>query len=500
MKINLFFFSFIYSFLFIKSIDYFGGYITINTNNINSSIIDSWADNSTNHNSKTLDPGRCSCDLTSLCDYRCCCDPDCINNNNLSEWINKEICINKERDDFLDDFNCRTQKYKDKKKKNKTIKLKEEMFNYNSKKSKMLVKDHIYNIMCIEYNNAQDMGEFYLDEYEDNIQELEESWKLSFGLKGENGQRRLESNISYSYGKKIGNFHLYTSSADGTCKITDNIYYLKPFESSCNFNDTFTMNDFNNLNNTQFGNQAPITYGNNNISEITYILDYNKNNYIVEQTIKILQTNKNSNITKFKLIWNNTNLEKKLYKGYQQGKPLKIGFYESNDLKYYENGYFFGISDYSGYCVDSQLNDVLNIKTIYFKKNIIYACKVRTNYEDTHIYNRFCNKNFSIAQAPNSSGDEWQKFSVNCSILNKDEDFVINLLILTSKEGKESKPYEFVRYVQTKTYSKPSNSQNKTLTLSVKFVELTSSLFNNNKNNKITSSILSNGKFNFSIF
>ena len=40
-------------------------------------------------------------------------------------------------------------------------KKKSDTFEYNKKKAGIKIKDHIFNLMCIQYDNSGDMGEFY---------------------------------------------------------------------------------------------------------------------------------------------------------------------------------------------------------------------------------------------------------------------------------------------------------------------------------------------------
>ena len=101
----------------------------------------------TTHFSREKDMGPCTCNLTNHCDYRCCCDSDC-SNDIIKDWNEKGFCLDYHNNRINDNM-CESIK---------------DNFNYNKKKATMKVKDHIYNIMCIQFDNSGDMEEYYLDE------------------------------------------------------------------------------------------------------------------------------------------------------------------------------------------------------------------------------------------------------------------------------------------------------------------------------------------------
>ena len=446
-----------------------------------------WDDEETVKFSKTLDMGQCTCNLTSHCDYRCCCDLDCseeIRNN----WTEKNICknIGKNR---MESFQCI------KNKKNK--KHKEEEFNYNKKKAGITVKDHISNIMCIYYDRSGDMGNFYLNEVnEESLKENRNNWIKKFFYIKENGNsRRLQEQDKLKYGEIINDFSLYKSNSNGYC-IPTKISFLIPFESSCNFSKTFTEEDIVYLKDVR---KITNTYGtNDNISEITYIIEYN-NSKITNKTINILKTNQNDSKTiKFKVLWKkaNVNINKKVPSGYFQGTPIKIAFKnKDNKFVYYEKGFFIAMNDKNqrlNCAID--LNNVKNPNPILFKNNIMYSCKTNSN-QTTYIEERFCNKELRLAKSPDKpieeasgSSNDWIKLYLPCSQReSNDTDFNINLLILTSKDGKEHSPYEHIEYAKLDSTTKKGG--NGIITLTIKFVELSYSSLMNSREGKITSLI-----------
>ena len=476
MRINLkFFFSFLFTLLnidFASSQDdpliYFGGSISpdLTTENTNA-----WANKQTTRFSKTLDMGPCTCDLTSHCDYRCCCDNDC-NEDIVKEWKKEGSCLNKNKN-RMEEFKCDSRK---------------QSFYYNKNEAGMSVKDHIFNIMCIERDNSKDLGEFYLDEFNTTqVEEDKNKWLKNFFY-----SRNADEDETLQYGKIVEDFtRMYRADSNGYC-VETKVYYLKPFESSCIFRNGFTNNDIQ----TGF-TQEGSAYGNGNIAGITYKFEYeilsNSQITIRTTTYKIMTMNNNNNMVKFKVIWVNSNYEENILPltyGYLQGKPIKIATYQNDNYIYYSNGFFIPSSDRTGQCV-RDINDSIEPQAILFKNNLMISCLNTGSIGRPYLYRILCDDTehpLKIALAANSSltdinnNNKW--ITLDNSQCNPDSN-EIKLIILTTKEGKENEPYEYIKYA--KLFFETNEENTGVFSFKVKFIDFSFKSIENSKNRKITS-------------
>ena len=419
------------------------------------------------HFSKSKDMGPCTCNLTRHCDYRCCCDEEDCPPEKIKEWRDENICIDSHKQLF-EDYYCHNKK---------------NTFSYNKNNATLSIKDHIYNIMCIQFDNSGEMEEFYEEKSDDDpIKDWIDSF---FKPSTVNNGRRAANNI-YKYGQKINNDEIFEEqifSKDCTGKL--NIYYGKPFESSC---DTPICFDINTLSRKLDSQKKYEIYGdgkdkNNKITEVTYILEYNNDTISNSKTVKILYEKKSGDLTTLKttlkIKWKNLNNEKRGSPiGYQQGTPLKIsisGFY-------YENGFVIGMTDENGDCIINE-NDIVSPYSIRFKNNIMYSC--RTNdYSNTIIYKTFCNsQDLKVAIAPNSTLSEkngWIELNKDKNCENNDMD--IHLIFFYYKDIiKDAK-----LIINNKDTTKKEKDKEGIISLSIKFLDINSFSINN-KNNKITS-------------
>ena len=426
--------------------------------------------------SENLDMGPCPCDLTNRCDYRCCCDNDCPSSN-IQDWIDKDICINKLKE-RMEDFKCLNN---------------DKTFKYNKKKAGLSIKDHIYNIMCIQFDNSGDMGEFYLkqESNEDKVYLENEisTWKREFF--GEARRiRRLEEKLFNGL-----DLHIYKPDSNGDCILSDNYEKLKPIEYVCN-RANLTIN-FTKI--SQNITKVPEDEE-KKISEITLTV---QNNSKVE--VKVLPTSKNADMLKFKVIWNytqNQNGENKkdLPKGYIQGNPIKIALNNetNNNYYYYENGYFIGMSNKTGDCIYNNDNEtdnedeIQNLIPISFKKNLKYSCKkdVNKTFDKSLIYDLVCNKNLYIAKYYNSrlkdinDENKWIEIQkLNCSVENITS---IKLIIITSKEDDEETSIEYIEHASLNITTSETSSDK--ISFEVKYFELTYSSIMNIIQGKTSSS------------
>lgn len=415
------------------------------------------------HESHTKDMGSCTCDLRNICDYRCCCDPNC-DENLINDWKNRDMCIDIHKN-IADDFKCG--------------KTKSEDFNYNKEKATMTIKDHIYNIMCVQWDNSGEMEEYYTD-YSEDINTQKEDWTNSFFKVFE----KNSVNQPYKYGQRIDLVDYNQNILNTECIDGKYVYYLKPFESSCPKGTNFD---------SKIGDSKYSKADSNINREITYILKYNSNNHITGVEYNFLDSNHIIDLINFKVKWqkdNENDNQRSLPYGYQQGKPIKIAFKRNDTYNFYQNGYFLGISDQQGNCVDN-INKAFNINPITFKNNIIYSC-ITENASNTYIYDLICgpqNTELKIGKAQNSSlsnDNDWFPLGKSqCDSFTDDKDIYINLKIFTSKGGKENNPYEYINNIAFSIENDtPRITGNKyIISFSIKYIDVSYSSTINSKTN-----------------
>ena len=397
-------------------------------------------DEPTTRISTSLDMGICSCDLTNHCDYRCCCDNDC-SNEDKKKWETDDICLNYNKD-RIEDFKCKNNK---------------ENFEYNKNKAGLSVKDHIHNIMCVQFDNSGDMGNFYLNE-ESEI-DFDE-WKSKFF---QNIIEKKEDKCEYG---DITNDYIYKADSNGNC-IKQNIHCLKPYETSC------ISKDIDELRQSSFYSHKKI---------------YSIDGESVTFQDEIKNTQKNSILKKFKVQWESENEETKEPYGYIQGNPIKITIGNSNNV--YANGFFIGMSNRRGFCA-KEFSEVSNPIPIIFKRNAMFSCRLDSDLNSTYFYKTFINQKLIIGKSINSTSTvTLDKLADSDSILNNtNNDILIYLLLFTTKNGKEHSPYEYIEHAKLKAISKPSQSKRPILSLIVKYVEFSYSSISNSKEGKPTSII-----------
>ena len=369
----------------------------------------------------TKDLGQCTCDLSNLCDYNCPCDKDCDTSYEYKER--------------MDEFRC---------------KKKSDTFEYNKKKAGIKIKDHIFNLMCIQYDNSGDMGEFYKETPEDEDKKAKE-WEDNF----------FKNDIK----EEINKTYLYKPDSNGYC-INSSFFETKNHEYSClkgdkNLNESFSKDEYK-------------SYGNG--TNIISIKKYNKTKETIEG--ELLMSNNKAGIIYFKSLWINETENNNKPNGYMQGSPLsvKIGNDEYNQ-------YFFPIIDGEGYCInESNINNTISMKTFSFKNNALYSCKLGSNLRETIIYKSLCG-GAEICSTPQCNND---LYKLNCSDASNKTDVNIQLNIYTSKNGKEYSPYEEI--IGFKLYINEDSYKDR-LIFKIKFIDVSHSSYINTKNKKITSLI-----------
>ena len=427
-------------------------------------------DKETTKFSTSKDMAQCTCDLTDgVCDFRCCCDTVCKELGNSTDWEEKGQCIDKEIDPIAI-YRCGTKK---------------ENFNYNKNPTKMHIKDHIHNIMCIKYDRSGEKGEFYLD-VSDNSEssELKDNWINKFFPRN-NQARRLQEKTSFKYGELVPT-KIYKSNLNGECKENgknnyNNIHFLKPFESSCVSN---IVND--DISKIEISGKSPdnIDYygtGEKNV-EISYIINYSissDNKYKIDSiNAKILKGE--SKLRHFYVKWKNTNSNNNndSPKGYLHGKPVRIALKNDDDKYYYNsNGFFLPISDSAGKCV-KDANKAVIIKPILYKKNLMYSCTYDENTLTNYIIYNYFNDILKIGKYANSklnNNGDW--IDVN----DKDKDnpsdskfynLKIKLIFATSRKREHYLNYEYIEYAKINITAEETGTSKGKISLNVKFVDV----------------------------
>ena len=342
-----------------------------------------------------------------------------------------EDCGNTEKKgkDRLEEFKCKSLR---------------EKFQYNKNNAGISVKDHIFSLMCIHFDRSGDMGEFYKQDPNENAGE-KNNWITSFF-------HALNPQPNNQY------INLYKPDSNGYCMKT-NISELKNTEFSCIKSDKI---DNVNVDNPEGAYPIPEESKSPNTGGFYY---------------------GNTQILNFKVSWNTNTGNIDRPKGYLQGIPLKI---EYNGQKY--DQYYLSIINNDGICLDTEnRNTAINIKPIIFKNNAIYSCLLNNiAFSNTFLYNFLLNGNrATICSSPDKE---------NCNIningnpdIDSNNNININLYIFTSKEGKESSPYEIIKGSLVTVTKTSSNSENRILTLKIKYYDVSASSYHNTKDGKITS-------------
>ena len=385
------------------------------------------------------DMGQCSCNLSSFCDYNCPCDNNCTEDD-INKFDNDEKDKSKYFKERLSDYLCQN---------------KQDKFNYNKNKAGISVKDHIFSLMCIHKDNSPDMGEFYLKDPKPN--NAADDWIKEFFNEG-NKEGNTEENMT-----------LYKPDSNGNC-IKSNISIYKNNKFSCIDNNNIVSND---------ANFSSTLYGNNIIGI--------KNNAPSKTNVSYY-TNDKTKIINFNVSWNisDGNIRPK---GYTQGTPLKINVDNQNYDQYY-----LPIIDSNGFCViENEENNAINFQPLLFKKNVVYSCIINNDdLTNTKIYQFLCGDKTKICPTPDDKCENTK--IITCPDFdpsNLDGNVNIQLKIYSYKKGKESSPYEIIANQKVYIDDNTSNggSEQKILTLNIKYIDVSSSSYYNTKDGKITSLI-----------
>ena len=375
------------------------------------------------------DMGQCTCDLSSLCDYNCKCDKDC--GNTEIEGI-----------DRLEEYKCKSLKKR---------------FEYNRDEAGISIKDHIFSLMCIHTDNSGDMGEFYNENPNEDNEQKKNDWINSFF---KNNEINNDENLI-----------LYKPNSNGYC-IETTVSKLKNNEFSCVRSENIQDYVYS-LNLSPYGDVNYAGRNDNNQENLTFS--------------GIAYTNTRNKNIQFNLFWDISNDVNELNKkpnGYMQASPIKI--YYNNEIF---DKYFFPIMDINGNCLGNEnWNNSISIKPFLFKNNAIYSCRINNENISTFNFYNFLGVENNAARICSSPDKEecTNQIKFKSTYDNNNQYINITLYIFTSKEGKESSPYEIIKG-SLATLSGPSTVNNHWLIFNIKFIDISSSSYYNTKDGKITS-------------
>ena len=380
------------------------------------------------------DLAKCTCNLSPFCDYNCWCDDDCSEEEKRSQFNLKEkdFVYNNNR---MKQFMCSDSK--------------QDNFDYNKNKAGINLKDHIFNLMCIQIDRSGDMGEFYLDKYED-----QSDWVDTFFYNKENTIPENALNFSYK------------PDSNGYC-IPSVITPYNNLEYSCIYTSS------------QINNNQEVDQVNNNgrierISNMKYIKESQqiRNEYFRKST--------SSHLIDFTIRWNgNTNNNRP--SSYIQGSPIVIRIPNDNNNDHLYDQYFIPIINNDGTCIYNQdFENVVNIKPILFKNKAIYSCIMNGPQDPNSLYIFDFLQKIRICSSPKA--DNCQNILIN----NLPNEFnIIELYIFIRKEGDENSKNEIISFSGLNV--KNENRNDGLLIFRVIFIDISDSSINNAKEGKITS-------------
>ena len=410
----------------------------------------------------------CPCDLSSYCDYRCCCDEKC----DAKDWRQQGICLNKEKKNYNSEFLCTDDK-----------KL---LFKYNSLKAGITIKDHIFNIMCMKYDRTKSMFKFYdisFSTAQNKLESLYSKWKDSLTAHDES-----KDNLVYI---ETG-FSIYKPDSNGNCIKTQHIYYFKPIETICYGNSKEIKNEISKNKKCKLKENDT-----GNLNEVQYIIYYNYTNSTTSDNficyyIPLSSETEEDRPIKFKVKW--INIASKNPKlsgvgGYLQGMPVLI---KINGTFRFENGFYVHGADKNGKCGGTLKNPTDPV--ISFKKDLIYSCWTDNTEYVLPILNF---KSISIAKYGDkkiNEDDEW--IDINESDYNEAKNNISNCLgkekginiflgIITSKKGYKNSQK---MYIENATINSVCNEKvRNVISFFVRFSEISYKLYENKINGKFSS-------------
>lgn len=399
---KIFFTFFIFLFNFIVSqntpTNYYTEFIPFNTEEIETT-------QTTALFSVSKDLANCTCDLQlGICDYHCCCDKDCPDTV-LNMWKADEVknCIEQKINNRMKHFNCSNA---------------ENTYKYNANEAGIKYRDQISNLLCVEFDNGKDMGE-YFEDISTTITGTFLTSHANYNTRnyintGTQRRRNLqESNTTgYSPGSPIKinrnngifRFDIFEADSFGYCQNTSYVSFAVNIDKkSCImksqrikqiqfFKSLTTIDNGNgsslNINFKDVDGNIPLDI--NNINDNTKLEEINiefiaDNTTITQATVrlKIREDNLNpkSIKQKYSVSWSSTSsneagaLPKSGNPGYIVGKNLLVGKNSSDNLSFIVNKR--GLTLKSGDASNCQTTTSLTTENpIKFGVNTMVKCKM----------------------------------------------------------------------------------------------------------------------------
>ena len=394
---------------------------------------------------------NCNCDLTTSCEYLCCCDKDCPDDA-LDYWKNHSICINEKDSVGIFADRCIDKhliwKY------NERRGLKRDIQTEDVKKKENAVIDNwcfsidnngnenleqpedVEKDFGINYNEAKIFEDYFENKilkhyFIETQQKDDNNYIINI-----NNKKLISSNSTIF--SESGNFMIFSGPdchlmktveiskpVNASCIMRNDTYYnyfneqyliqnitFKNSKENCNLNHCYIVNEEGYLR-PNYLNEAELhSIINSRVLEIEFILKMDKNGIdVIDCRYNEVILN-NSNITNFnfknsvKFIdfsYDYGQKEKLPYRysgnvGYLNNFPLKIGFNMSDDNGKYKNHtpneFLLVGKDMNNDCrIDSRFNEHLyNIdKPLLFGEEYSYSCKYNSAIKGTTLYQLITN-------------------------------------------------------------------------------------------------------------
>lgn len=476
-------------------------------------------------------PNDCLCDITSSCDYLCCCDKEDCPPDAIKSWRKYSKCID-EKDTmgiFADrcvDFNLfsfKKQLYENKIRRRGLHLEKQTEDIYG-------LKGTITNF-CFSIDNSGKMKKTLLSfddlvkrgfkKIDNEISTIsdkiinKDAKNKGFNVLKENDEENINNrninnrNIYHNgpsnnyYFKNSNYFSLYSGS---NCQNSKNVEILKSENYSCSKSIKITEKNLESINliynATEEKNEVKCSRGNkyfinddgifnskanNNencdkIVEVEFLLEMKGTELKINSCkFNIVCTKKDYNIFKNSVIFSNT--EGIPYRfsgngGYLNNFPLKV-FAEKNgaEKKVFNEFYIVGRKE-NGNCRDD--NDFYNYlynydKPLYFNQDYSYSCKLENtqNINETTLYKKLKKiikiGKYGSSSYKNANGDNNNDWlNVTINPPNKDEKHIIMKIYV----GKKKTGLYSHKYIHNVSFTSKKSTTDDTLVFEVKFEDL----------------------------
>ena len=314
------------------------------------------------------DIGQCTCDLfPNYCDYRCCCDSEC-KEEDINSWKENNLCLDVDYNK-LSNYSCFGRYGLRKKKK--------DSFAWNKLNSPLLYSDQIFKLICVRHDRT---NKKIYEKYDESSSKLDDNY--NFIIKNSYFNTLTDNNNNQDNQEKI-KLTLETKDKKRLC-----IYKMSPYGTKLkrvSFIVSYPIEGYFILDECVSEEEEDISVeltDNDNVGQLKQLIikiDPSNNDY---KTKIILQLGSWNQMRKchISIIWSSfddseertNSIIKSGNPGYLIGKNV---LFIINEDTIYNNGYFIYGADENGNCLDnSEEDNVVNIQSIKFKQNSIYSC------------------------------------------------------------------------------------------------------------------------------